>query len=83
MPRIKTRASLKTIKTFDRTQFLAQKTKEGVQNLNREAEDTQGENYESSNAYAHGKLEGVERAVANTAGYGSLRFTRYGMKKGR
>ena len=63
MADIKTRASLRTIKTIDRTQTLAQKTKEGVQGLNREAEQTQSEGYESANEYADDQLESKEKCT--------------------
>ena len=41
--KIKTRESLKTIKTFDRADTLAQKSKKGVSSLHNSAEQTQKE----------------------------------------
>ena len=83
MADIKTRASLRTIKTLDRTQTLAQKTKEGVQGLNREAEQTQSEGYESANEYADDQLESKEKTIARTVTFGAVRLAQKGMKKGR
>ncbi len=83
MADIKTRASLRTIKTLDRTQTLAQKTKEGVQGLNREAEQTQSEGYESADEYADDQLESKEKTIARTVTFGAVRLAQKGMKKGR
>lgn len=58
--KIKTRESLKTIKTFDRAENLAGKTKSSFLDLNRGAEETQGTGYTSGTEYAGTHLQESE-----------------------
>ena len=81
--RIKTRESLKTIKTFDRAETLAQKSKSGVSSLHNSAEQTQNIGYESETDYAGSELQDKEERVARTAIRGADRAGRWGVKETR
>lgn len=61
--KIKTRESLKTIKTFDHADKLAQKSKTGVSSLHNSAEQTQGVGYESETEYAGNELQDKEERL--------------------
>ena len=78
--KIKTREALKTIKTFDRTDSLAQKSKNGVSSLHNSAEQTQGVGYESETDYAGSELQDKEERVARTAVAGAGRVGRWGVR---
>ena len=79
--KIKTREALKTIKTFDRTDSLAQKSKNGVSSLHNSAEQTQGVGYESETDYAGSELQDKEERVARTAVAGAGRVGRWGVRE--
>lgn len=81
MAAIKTRESLRDIKTFDRAKNLAEKSRNGLSDLNREASDTQGGGYSSESEYAGDSLQGYERSAARTAVFGAERIGRWGMKR--
>ena len=81
--KIKTREALKTIKTFDRTDSLAQKSKNGVSSLHNSAEQTQGVGYESETDYAGSELQDKEERIARTAVAGAGRVGRWGVRETR
>lgn len=81
--KIKTRESLKTIKTFDRADTLAQKSKSGVSSLHSSAEQTQNVGYESETDYAGSELQDKEERIARTAIRGADRAGRWGVRETR
>lgn len=81
--KIKTRESLKTIKTFDRAETLAQKSKSGVSSLRDSAEQTQNTSYESETEYAGNELQDKEERIARTAVMGADRVGRWGVRETR
>ena len=81
--KIKTREALKTIKTFDRADALAQKSKNGVSSLHNSAEQTQGVGYESETDYAGSELQDKEERIARTAVAGAGRVGRWGIRETR
>lgn len=80
---IKTRESLKTIKTFDRAENLAGKTKNSFSDLNRGAEETQGKGYTSGTEYAGTRLQESEKTGTRNALYGADRAGRWGVRETR
>lgn len=81
--KIKTRESLKTIKTFDRAETLAQKSKSGVSSLHNSAEQTQNVGYESETDYAGSELQDKEERIARMTVVGANKFGRWGVKETR
>lgn len=81
--KIKTRESLKTIKTFDRAENLAGKTKNGISELNKGAEETREAGYTSGTEYAGNQIQGAEETGTRNALYGANRIGRWGVKKTR
>ena len=81
--RIKTREALKTIKTFDRADTLAQRSKNGVSSLHDSAEQTQSMGYESETDYAGSALQSKEGYIARTSIMGADRIGRWGVKETR
>lgn len=81
--KIKTRESLKTIKTFDRADTLAQKSKSGISSLHNSAEQTQNVGYESENDYAGSELQDKEERIARMAVVGANKVGRWGVKETR
>lgn len=81
--KIKTRESLRTIKTFDRADTLAQKSKSGISSLHNSAEQTQGVGYESETEYAGNELQDKEERIARTAVMGADRVGRWGVRETR
>ena len=81
--KIKTRESLKTIKTFDRADTLAQKSKKGVSSLHNSAEQTQNVGYESETDYAGSELQDKEERIARMAVVGVNKVGRWGVKETR
>ena len=81
--KIKTREALKTIKSFDRADSLAQKSRKGVSSLHNSAEQTQGVGYESETDYAGSELQDKEERIARTAVAGTGRVGRWGVRKTR
>ena len=79
--KIKTREALKTIKTFDRADALAQNSKNGVSSLHNSAEQTQGVGYESETDYAGSELQDKEEGVSRTAVAGAGRVGRWGVRE--
>ena len=78
--RIKTRQSGRTIKTFDRADHLAQKTKNGLTDANRTAEQLQDVNAESGVDYAGSRIQEGEENVGEYSVYGMERMGRWGMR---
>jgi len=81
--KIKTRESLKTIKTFDRADALAQKSKKGVSSLHNSAEQTQNVDYESETDYAVSELQDKEERIVRKTVEGSNKIVRWGAKETR
>ena len=81
--KIKTREALKTIKSFDRADSLAQKSRKGVSSLHNSAEQTQGVGYESETDYAGSELQDKEERIARTAVAGVGRVGRWGVRETR
>ena len=79
--KIKTRESLKTIKTFDRAENLAGKTKTSISELNKGAEETQGAGYTSETEYAGNQVQGAEETGTRNALYGANRIGRWGIRE--
>ena len=78
--KIKTRQSERTIKTFDRADNLAQKTKGGLSEVNRTAEQLQDQGAESGVDYAGARIQDGEENVGEYAAYGMERMGRWGMR---
>ena len=74
---------MKNIKTFDRADALAQKSKNGVSSLHNSAEQTQGVGYESETDYAGSELQDKEERIARTAVAGAGRVGRWGVRETR
>lgn len=81
--KIKTRESLRTIKTFDRADTLAQKSKSGFSSLRNSAEQTQNVGYESETDYAGSELQDKEERIARMTVVGANKFGRWGVKETR
>ena len=81
--KIKTRESLKTIKTFDRADTLAQKAKSGISSLHNSAEQTQNIGYESETDYAGSELQDKEERIARMTVVGANKVGRWGVKETR
>ena len=78
--KIKTRQSGRTIKTFDLADNLAQKTKNGLTDANRTAEQLQDTNAESGVDYASSRIQEGEENVGEYATYSMVRMGRWGMR---
>ena len=81
--KIKTRESLRTIKTFDRADTLAQKSKSGISSLRNSAEQTQNVGYESETDYAGSEVQDKEERIARMTVVGANKFGRWGVKETR
>lgn len=81
--KIKTRESLKTIKTFDRADMLAQKSKSGVSLFHNSAEQTQNVGYESETDYAGSEIQDKEGRIARMTVIGANKVGRWGVKETR
>lgn len=69
--KIKTRESLRTIKTFDRAKTLGQKVKNGAGEVKEYGEELQNTRYGSANEYAGNAVENTERRTARNVAYGA------------
>ena len=78
--KIKTRQSGRTIKTFDRADNLAQKTKGGLTDANRTVEQLQDQSAESGVDYAGSRIQESEGNIGEYATYGMERMGRWGMR---
>lgn len=83
MPSIKTRESLRTIKTFDRAKTLGQKVKNGAGEVKEYGEELQNTRYESANEYAGNAVENTERRTARNVAYGAGKIGNWGLKETR
>lgn len=83
MPSIKTRESLRTIKTFDRAKTLGQKVKNGAGEVKEYGEELQNTRYGSANEYAGNAVENTERRTARNVAYGSGMIGNWGLKETR
>ena len=79
MRTINTRQSGRTIKHFDRADNLAQKTKNGLADANRTAEQLQDASAESGVDYAGSRIQESEGNIGEYATYGMERIGRWGM----
>lgn len=78
--RIKTRQSDRTIKRFNRADNLAQKTKNGLSETKRTAEQLQDQTAESGVDYAGTRIQEREKKIGVHAAYGMVRMGRWGMR---
>ena len=83
MPSIKTRESLRTIKTFDRAKTLGQKVKNGAGEVKEYGEELQNTRYGSANEYAGNAVENTERRTARNVAYGAGKIGNRGLKETR
>ena len=83
MPGIKTRESLRTIKTFDRAIALGQKVKNGAGEVKEYGEELQNTRYGSANEYAGDAVENTERRTARNVAYGAGKIGNWGLKETR
>lgn len=81
--RIKTKEALKDIKVFDRAKNLAQKSKSGLGELNREADETQGGDYSSESQYAGDNLQHYERRLTDDLVHGTEKAGKWGVRETR
>lgn len=81
--RIKTKEALKDIKVFDRAKNLAQKSKSGFGELNREADETQGGSYSSGSEYASENLQFREKNIADGLIHGAEKAGNWGVRETR
>ena len=79
--KIKSLETLKTIKTFDRADTLAQKSKKGVSSLHNSAEQTQNVGYESETDYAGRLLQDKEERFARASLYGANEVGKWGVRE--
>ena len=80
MRTIKTRQSGRKIKTFDRADNLAQKTKNGLTDANRTVEQLQDANAESGVDYAGARIQEGEESIGEYSVYGMERMGQWGMR---
>lgn len=78
MPDIKTRDSLKTIKTFQRA---GAKVKDSSAEAKRRIEETQDHGEASESEYAGNRLESAEGNIARTLVYGADKVGRWGVRE--
>lgn len=83
MADIKTRESLHTVKTFDRVQNLAAKTRNGVDQAKQEINDTISSGESSESEYAGNRLEAYESGTAHLAVRAGDRVGRWGVRETR
>lgn len=81
--RIKTKEALKDIKVFDRAKNLAQKSRSGLGELNREADETQDGGYSSGSEYASENLQFHEKNIADGLVHGAEKAGNWGVKETR
>ena len=78
--KIKTRQSERTIKTFDRADNLAQKTKNALTDAKNTADQLQDANAESGVDYAGARIQEGEESAGEYFVYGMERMGRWGMR---
>ena len=83
MADIKTRESLNTVKTFDRVQNLAAKTRNGVDEAKQEINDTISSGESSESEYAGNRLEAYESGTAHLAVRVGDKIGRWGVRETR
>ncbi len=81
MADIKTRESLHTVKTFDRVQNLAAKTREGANEAKQSVSDTFASGESSENEYAGNRLEAYESGTARLAVRAGDKIGRWGVRE--
>ena len=80
MRTIKTRQSNRTIKTFQRTDRITEKTKNGLSDANRTAEQLDDANAESGVDYAGSRIQEGEGQIGEYSAYGLERIGRWGLR---
>ena len=80
MRTIKTRQSNRTIKTFQRTDRITEKTKNGLSDANRTAEQLDDANAESGVDYAGSRIQAGEGQVGEYSAYGLERIGWWGLR---
>ena len=78
---IKTKESLRTIKTLDRAKNIAGKLKNGAEEVKETADEMQNTNYESGTEYAGNALQANERLAAIQAAYTVKRVGNWGLRE--
>ncbi len=81
MADIKTRESLHTVKTFDRVQNLAAKTRNGANEAKQSVSDTFASGESSENEYAGNRLEAYESGTARLAVRAGDKIGRWGVRE--
>ncbi len=81
MADIKTRESLHTVKTFDRVQNLAAKTRDGANEAKRSVSDTFASGESSENEFAGNRLEAYESGTARLAVRAGDKIGRWGVRE--
>ena len=79
--KIKTKESLQTIKTFERTGGVVKNGRRRFSELNKEADGTNSGAYESESDYAGEKLLEKEKCLGRSAAYGASRTGKWGVKE--
>ena len=83
MADIKTRESLHTVKTFDRVQNFAAKTRNGVDEAKQEINDTISSGESSESEYAGNRLEAYESGTVHLAVRAGDKIGRWGVRETR
>jgi len=81
MPDIKTRESLRSIKTFERAKNIAGKVKTGAGEVKEYADELQNNSYESENEYAGNTVQSTEERLIRNTAYGSMKVGNWGMRE--
>jgi len=80
---IKTRESFHNIKTFDRVDNLAQKSRGGFSELNRSANETQETQYESGVDYAGERIQQSSEKTGRVSATGAKQIGQWGVRESR
>ena len=80
---IKTRESMRTVKTFDRIAAFASKTRAGASEVKKYAEELKNNSYESETEYAGNTLQSTERRIGHGSLYGANKIGNWGIRETR
>ncbi len=83
MPSIKTRESLRSVKTFDRAKTLGQKIKGGAEEAKEYTDELQNTAYQSENEYAGNAVQSTEERVARNSALMMGKVGNWGIKETR
>ena len=81
MPDIKTRDSLRTVKTLDRAKNLAGKVREGAERVKTTAEESQNKSYTSETEYAGNAVQSAEKELTVQAVSEAEKIGEWGIKE--